>query len=103
MEDFMRRIYQLSIACLAAGVVSACKSPDQIIQTGTLPTAGVRFINAVPDTGGVNGLDLRFEDLNIVENDFHAAIGFRNNPVTAAGWTGSNQIQFKATQVGTRH
>jgi len=99
----MRRIYQLSIACLAAGVVSACKSPEQVIQTGTLPTAGVRFINAVPDTGGANGMDFRFIDNDIVENSAQAAVSFRNNPVTAAGWTGSNQIQFKAARAGTRH
>jgi hypothetical protein len=103
MECFMRRIYQLSIACLATGVVSACKSPEQVIQTGSLPTAGVRFINAVPDTGGGNGMDFRFEDINIVENSAQPAITFRNNAITAAGWTGSNQIQFKAARAGTRH
>jgi hypothetical protein len=101
MECFMRRIYQLSMACLTAGVVSACSSPDQVIQVAAVPTAGVRFINAVPDTGGGQGMDFRFVD-SPVENNAQPAILFRNNPVTTAGWTGSSQIQFKAARAGTR-
>jgi hypothetical protein len=100
MEYFMRRILQLSMACLAAGVVSACSSPDQVIQVPAVPTAGVRFINAVPDTGGGNGMDFRFVDF--VENNAQPAILFRNNPVTTAGWTGSSQVQFKAAKAGSR-
>ena len=61
----MRRILQLSTLCLAAGVVSACK-PEEVVTTPKQPTAGVRFINAVPDTGATFGLDFRFVD--VVEN-----------------------------------
>lgn len=98
----MRRISQLSMACLAAGVMSACKSPEQVTLTGTPPTAGVRFINAVPDTGGLNGLDFRFVD-NPVENNAQFKIIFRNNAVTANGFTASTQIQSKPAQAGTRY
>ncbi len=98
----MRRISQLSMACLAAGVMSACKSPEQVTLTVTPPTAGVRFINAVPDTGGLNGLDFRYVD-NPVENNAQFKIIFRNNAVTANGFTASTQIEFKPAQAGTRY
>lgn len=61
----MRRIFQLSMLCAAAGIVSACK-PEEQLTSPDIPTAGVRFINAVPDTGAAYGLDFRFVD--IVEN-----------------------------------
>jgi len=96
----MRRISQLSVACLAAGVMSACKNPDQVTPTVTPPTAGVRFINAVPDTAGGNGLDFRFVD--IIENNAQFKIPFRNNAVAANGFTASTLIQFKPAQAGNR-
>lgn len=96
----MRRIFQLSTLCFAAGVVSACK-PEEIVSTTAIPTAGTRFINAVPDTGAAFGLDFRFVDL--VENSVQFRIGFRNNPQTSAGVTASAQIQYKASQAGSRH
>lgn len=96
----MRRIFQLSMLCLAAGVASACK-PDQTITNPISPTAGVRFINAVPDTGAAFGLDFRFVD--IVENSDAFRIAFRNNPQTSGGVTASSQIQYKAAQAGSRH
>jgi hypothetical protein len=105
MELFMRRIIQLSVACLAAGAVSACSNPEQVKDTPDIPTAGVRFINAVPDTGGSGGLDFRFVD--IVENNAQYAIPFRNTLTTsgagAALIPASTQIEFKATQAGNRH
>jgi hypothetical protein len=102
MESFMRRIIQLSVACLAAGAVSACSGRDAVTETGVSPTGGVRFINAVPDTAGSAGLDFRFVD--IVENNAHYAIPFRNNIVTSGGVPASTQIQFKATAAGAaRH
>jgi hypothetical protein len=101
MECFMRRIIQLSVACLAAGVVSACSNPEQVQNNPDIPTGGVRFINAVPDTAGSGGIDFRFVD--IVENNAHYAIGFRNNIVTTGGVPASTQIEFKATQAGSRH
>ena len=96
----MRRIFQLSTLCLAAGVASACK-PEETITTPTAPTAGVRFINAVPDTGAAFGLDFRFID--IVENSDQFRITFRNNPQTSGGVTASAAIQYKAAKAGSRH
>ena len=96
----MRRIFQLSTLCFAAGVVSACK-PEEVTATGAVPTAGVRFINAVPDTGAAYGLDFRFVDF--VENSDHFRVAFRNNPQTSGGVTASAQIQYKAAQAGSRH
>ncbi len=102
----MRRIIQLSVACLAAGVVSACTTPDQVIETKAIPTAGVRFINAVPDTGGAFGLDFRFVD--ITESDAQFRIAFRDNPAvtavdTSIGVTASTQVEYKNAQAGLRH
>jgi hypothetical protein len=101
MEYYMQRIFQLSLACIAAGVVSACSNPDQVIQSPVPPTSGVRFINAVPDTGAANGLDFRFVD--IVEDNAQFHIPFRNNAVTANGFTASTQIEFKNALSGTRY
>ena len=92
----MRRILQLSVLCLAAGA-SACSTPETIIATENIPTAGLRFINAVPDTGA---MDFRFVD--IVESNAHFNIAFRNNPVTTAGVTSSTQIEYKNTRAGQR-
>lgn len=102
----MRRIYQLSVLCLAAGVVSACY-PDQVVTTENVPTAGVRFINAVPDSSAAFGFDLRFVD--IVESNAQFRITFRNSP-TATVSTGASDtlvvgtsIQFKDARAGARH
>jgi uncharacterized protein DUF4397 len=100
MEEYstlMRRIFQLSMLCVVAGVVSAC-SPEEIIETDEIPTAGVRFINAVPDTGA---MDFRFVDMP--ENSAHWNIAFRNNPVTSAGVTASTLVQYKPARAGQRH
>jgi hypothetical protein len=92
----MRRILKLSMFCLVAGAVSACK-PDEIITTEDIPTAGVRFIHAVPDT---QNLDFRFIDL--VESNAHFRIPFRNNVVTAGGVPASTQAQYKTARAGAR-
>jgi hypothetical protein len=92
----MRRFLKLSIVCIAAGVVGAC-SPDTVVETQAIPTAGIRFINAVPDTGA---MDFRFVD--IVENSAHWGIGYRNNPATVAGETVSLLVQFKNARAGQR-
>ena len=94
----MRRFYTLSMLCLVAGAASACTTPDKIVETENIPTAGVRFINAVPDT---NAMDFRFVD--IVESNAHYKIGFRNGPSTVGGVTGSAQIEYKNTRAGQRH
>jgi len=96
----MRRIMQLATLCLVVGGASACK-PDEVISTENIPTAGLRFINAVPDTGAAFGLDFRFVDM--VESNAHFRIGFRNNPQTSGGVTGSTAAQYKNTRAGQRH
>jgi hypothetical protein len=86
--------------CTLAGVASAC-SPDKVISTENIPTGGVRFINAVADTGAAFGLDFRFVDLP--ESNSHFRVTFRNTPTTSAGVTGSTQIQYKNARAGNRH
>src|SRR5262245_13677449 len=95
----MRRISQLSMLVLAAGILSACRL-DEVITTENIPTAGVRFINAVPDTAGASGLDFRFVD--IVENSAHFRMTFRNGPSTSGGVTASSLTQYKAARAGAR-
>lgn len=97
----MRRIFQLSVACLAAGALSACSTPDEVIKTPTQEVAGVRFINAVPDTSGSFGLDFRFID--ITENNQQFRIPFRNSPSTTSGVTASTAVEYKQAQAGQRH
>jgi hypothetical protein len=94
----MRRILTFSVLFIAAGVVTACR-PDEIITTENIPTAGVRFIHAVPDidstmtsplqpSAAINGrLDFRFVDLP--ENNVQWEIEFRNTPrLSVAGANG---------------
>lgn len=92
----MRRFSQLSVLCVVATVVAACDL-DEVVQTEATPTAGLRFINAVPDTAA---FDFRFVD--IVENNAHWNIGFRDNPVTSSCITGLTQVEYKATRAGER-
>ena len=98
----MRRIFHLAGLCLVAGVGSACTSPDEVIETTEIPTAGVRFIHAVPDTGA---MDMRFVD--IVESNAHWNVAFRNSPVIsptgANGVPASSLVQFKNARAGQRH
>lgn len=67
----MRRSYLLSMLCLAAVVGSACK-PEENFISETIPTAGIRFLNFVPDTGAVD-----FRPVDIVENTTFYNVGFR--------------------------
>jgi uncharacterized protein DUF4397 len=102
----MRRISQLSVLCLAASVASACY-PDQVVNTENIPTAGVRFINAVPDSSGAFGFDMRFVDM--VESNAQFRISFRNSPsqTVASNTTDTlvvgTSIQFKDARAGSRH
>ena len=102
----MRRIYQLSVLCLAAGVLSACY-PDQVVSTENIPTAGIRFINAVPDSSGAFGFDMRFVDL--VESNTQFFVTFRDAPsqTVASGTTDTliigSKIEFKGARAGARH
>jgi len=95
----MRRI-TLSALCLAASATMSACSPEEVINTPSTPTAGVRFINALPDSAGAFGLDFRFVDL--VENSTQFRQSFRNTPVTTAGVIASTGIQYKAAQAGSR-
>ena len=96
----MHRFFRLSVTCLVAGLaMSACK-PETVITTPVTPTAGLRFINAVPDTAGAFGLDFRAVD--IVENSSQFRVGFRNSPTTTSGVTASATVQYKPTQAGAR-
>ena len=98
----MRRIIQFSLLCLAAGV-SACSSPELVHPTENLPYAGVRFINAVPDSSGAFGMDFRFVDL--LESNAHFRITFRNTPGTVGtpAVSVSTAIQYKGAREGSRH
>ncbi len=96
----MRRILALSLLCVTAGLVSACLPPEST-ESEAIPTAGVRFINAVPDTGGAFGLDFRFVDL--VENSASFRTTFRNGPQTSGGVTASPAIYYRNAQAGSRH
>lgn len=96
----MRRILDLSVLCLLGGLASGCL-PASVTDSEVIPTAGVRFINAVPDTGGAFGLDFRFVD--IVENSDTYRATFRNNPITSGGVTASSNIQYKNAKAGSRH
>ena len=98
----MRRLVRGAVMASAALVsLAACDSPDIVIPTPDTPYAGVRFINAVPDTAGSFGLDMRFVDL--VESNAQYRVGFRNGPATTSGVTTSAATQYKAAQAGQRH
>jgi hypothetical protein len=92
----MRRILKISVLCLAAGALSACR-PDEVIESEVIPTAGVRFIHAVPDLPAV---DFRFVDL--VESNAHYNVAFRGGPTTSGGITALTKVQFKAARAGAR-
>ena len=95
----MRRIVKLSLIGIAAGV-SACKSADLSQPTEDPRYAGVRFINAVPDSAGAFGLDFRFVDL--LESNAHFRIAFRNSPSASPGGI-SATVQYKGAREGARH
>lgn len=101
----MRRIVQLSLLGLAASL-GACSTPDLVHPTDDPLYAGVRFINAVPDTAGVFGIDFRFVDL--IESNAHYRITFRNAPGTfslsgSPTVNVSTAIQYKGARQGNRH
>lgn len=68
----MRRIFQFAAVCLTVAAVNACR-PADVVETENIPTAGVRFIHAVPDTGG---MDMR--PVDIVENSTFYNVTFRS-------------------------
>lgn len=93
----MRRVF---LVCAGAVAVAACR-PEAVIKSEDIPTAGVRFINALPDSAGAFGLDMRFVDL--VENNAQFRVTFRNNPLTSGGVVASAQTQFLPARAGKRH
>jgi hypothetical protein len=92
-------VHRLVLSVAAALAVTACK-PDEVFVTPDVPVAGIRFINAVPDSSGAFGIDFRFTDL--VENSSAFRIPFRNNIVTTTGVPASTEIEFKPAQAGQR-
>jgi hypothetical protein len=97
----MRRLIQLSVLSMAVGAVTACSTPETTIPTENIPTAGVRFINAVPDTGAAYGLDFRFVD--IVESNAQFRVPFRN-AISASAPFVSTLTEFKGAREGAaRH
>lgn len=94
----MRSILRLSVvAVAAAAALTACR-PDEVITTPVTPTAGVRFINASPDTSGAYGLDFRFVDL--VENSQQFRHTFRSVPSTS-GVIASTLVEYKGANATT--
>ena len=91
----MRRILQLAVLCLGAGVLTAC-TPDTVIETEDIPTAGIRFINAVPDTIGVD-----FRPVDIVENSTFYGVTFRSTTLLAYKNARAGQRNFRIFQSGT--
>jgi hypothetical protein len=83
----MRPIYKLSMFCLAVGIGTGCK-PEEIIETEDIPTAGVRFIHAVPDTGAMD-----FRPVDIVENTHFYQVGFRSTAL----------LYYKNARAGARN
>ena len=83
----MRRILSFSMLGLAAGVVTAC-APEKFTLTEDIPTAGIRFVNAVPDTGA---MDLR--PVDIVENSHFYEVTFRSTSL----------LYYKPARAGQRH
>jgi hypothetical protein len=98
----MRRFVKLSLLCLTAGM-GACSTPDLVHPTDDPLYAGVRFVNAVPDSAGSFGLDFRFVDL--LESNAHFRITFRNAPSTgnAPATLYSTTLQYKGAREGSRH
>lgn len=77
----MRRLSLVSLFVFAASL-TACADLTEQYPTAAQQVAGVRFINAVVDTAGAYGMDLRFVDL--VENNAHFRQNFRNGPTSSA-------------------
>lgn len=102
----MRRLVSFALLGLATGL-GACSSPDLVHPVDDPLYAGVRFINAVPDTAGAFGIDFRFVDL--LESNAQYRVTFRNTPGTFRQASGqpttnvSTSIQYKGARQGSRH
>lgn len=96
-SNHMRPVYNAALVVAAAISLAACR-PDEVINTEAIPTAGVRFIHAVPDTAA---MDMRFVDM--VENSAHWNIAYRNNLTTTGSFPASTVVQYKPARAGSRH
>ena len=83
----MRRFLRFSVLCLALGAANACK-PEEVFITEDIPTAGIRFLNVVPDTGAVD-----FRPVDIVENSTFYAMAHRSTGL----------FYYKNARAGARH
>src|ERR1043166_4476865 len=82
----MRNLFPIAML-LGAGAVAAC-NPDTVVKTEDIPTAGIRFINAVPDTGAMD-----FRPVDIVENSQFYNVTFKSTTL----------LYYKNARAGTRH
>jgi hypothetical protein len=87
MESVMRRVFQFSILCVAVALMIGCV-PDEETIVEEIPTAGVRFIHAVPDTGALD-----FRPVDIVENSSFYGVAFR----------ATGQVFYKNARAGQRN
>ncbi|MDZ4674316.1 MAG: DUF4397 domain-containing protein [Gemmatimonadota bacterium] len=85
----MRRIFRLSALAMAVAASAACR-PETIIQTEDIPTAGIRFVNAVPDTFGLD-----FRPVDIVENTHFFSVNFRSTTLLYYKNARAGARQFK--------
>lgn len=85
----MRRIFRLSVLATALIASAACR-PETIIETEDIPTAGIRFVNAVPDTFGLD-----FRPVDIVENTHFFSVNFRSTTLLYYKNARAGQRQFK--------
>jgi hypothetical protein len=93
----MMRLHRLIGAAGLAVALAGCNG-DEFTDTPVVPTAAVRFINAVPDTGAV---DFRFVD--IVENSSFFAQPFRSTASTAVAGTFNTLVFYQPAKTGQRH
>jgi hypothetical protein len=83
----MRRFLQFTALCLTVTAMNACR-PEEVVETEDIPTAGVRFIHAVPDTGAMD-----FRAVDLVENNASYNTTFRS----------TTQLFYKNARAGSRH
>ena len=91
----MRRFLTLSVMCLGAGIGTGC-TPEKVILTENIPTAGIRFVNAVPDTGAMD-----FRPVDIVENSTFYNIGFRTTTLLFYKNARAGSRKFRIFMTGT--
>lgn len=83
----MRPILHYSVLGLALAAMGACKA-ESVFPTENIPTAGIRFLNVVPDTGAVD-----FRPVDIVENSTFYNVAFRSTTL----------LFYKNARAGARH